>query len=76
MASANLILSNTKYLTLTIAILIFPHIFNVGFAYANNTTSKGTRAIDGKSKGTQILIRYFPYYVNTIMSEYLNINVY
>ena len=52
MASANLVLSNTKYLTLTIAIVILPHIFNVGFADANNTTSKGTRVIDGKAKGT------------------------
>ena len=52
MASANLVLSNTKYLTLTIAIVILPHIFNVGFADANNTTSKGTIAMDGKSKGT------------------------
>ena len=52
MASTNLVLSNTKYLTLTIAIVIFPHIFNVGFADANNTTSKGARVMDGMSKGT------------------------
>ena len=52
MASANLVLSNTKYLTLTIAIVIVPHIFNVGFADANNTTSKGARVMDGMSKGT------------------------
>ena len=52
MASANLLLSNTQYLTLTIAIVIFPHIFNVGFADANNTTSKGARVMDGMSKGT------------------------
>ena len=52
MALANLILINTKYLTLIIAIVIFPRIFNVGFADANNTTSKGTSAMDGKFKGT------------------------
>ena len=60
MASANLVLSNTKYLTLTIAIVILPHIFNVGFADANNTTSKETHVIDGISKGTEISIKYSP----------------
>ena len=52
MASANLVLSNTKYLTLTIAIVIFPHIFNGGFVDAKNNTTNGIRAIDGKAKGT------------------------
>ena len=53
MASVNLVLSNTKYLTLAIAIVIFPNIFNVGFADANNNTSKGIHAIDGKPRGMQ-----------------------
>ena len=52
MASANLVLSNTRYLTLTIAIVIFPRIFNVGFANANDTISKGTIAMDRNSKRT------------------------
>ena len=66
MASANLFSSNTKYLTLTIAIVIFIHILNVRFSDANNNTLKGIAAIDGKSKGTQISIKYFPLLIEYI----------